>query len=226
MGSGNFAVIDGEEVNRYFMKNVLLYKCVFGKGRWFISSFFICICLFLTGCREKEIEFYSGEELSVQSEETREQQMTPSAEPQTIFIDVCGAVKKPGVYELSEGSRVFQAVEAAGGFAANAADEHVNRAKALNDGEQVYIPTKKEVQNKTVPSPLGKEEEQEGLKVNLNTADKEALMELSGIGESKAEAIIAYREENGGFHAKEDILNVQGIKEGTYEKIKDDIVVE
>lgn len=206
-------------------KDYSLYN-VFGRSHEFIFIGFICLCLFLAGCREREIEFYAEEEQAVSEKETKEEQAVPTAEPRKIFVDVCGAVEKPGVYELAEGSRVFHAVKAAGGFAGNAADEYVNRAKALDDGEQIYIPTQKEVQDKEMPALPVQGGNAEASKVNLNTADKAALMELNGIGESKAEAIITYREEHGGFSSKEDILNVQGIKEGTYEKIKDDIIVE
>lgn len=208
------------------MKKIIDLYNVFGRSHEFIFVGVICLCLFLAGCREREIEFYTAEEQAVAEKETKEEQAVPTAEPLKIFVDVCGAVEKPGVYALAEGSRVFHAIKAAGGFAGNAADEYVNRAKALGDGEQIYIPTQEEVQNEAIPALPVQEEKEEIPKVNLNTADKDALMELNGIGESKAEAIITYREEHGSFRSKEDILNVQGIKEGTYEKIKDDIIAE
>lgn len=158
-----------------------------------------------------------------------------------IYVDVCGAVASPGVYELEADSRVFQALEAAGGCLPEAAGEYVNRAGRLEDGQQIYIPTREEAENElSLKGPLdqmlsdgnaGKgsldtsSPESSG-KVNLNTADEAALTTLTGIGVSKAQAILAYREEHGGFSAIEEILNVPGIKEGTFVKIKDNIAVE
>lgn len=173
----------------------------------------------------------------------------PVPEPVEIYVDVCGAVVNPGVYALREGSRVFQAVEAAGGYLPEAAQTYVNRARGLSDGQQVYIPTQQEIDNERFPmreetqvGPQGQADGMEnasgsaqgtsgqgdvdtGGRVNLNTADEAALTALTGIGASKARAIIAYREANGPFQAIEDIMKVEGIKEGTFAKIKDDIVV-
>ena len=189
-----------------------------------------CLCIFLAGCKDSDMEFFSAEEPDLQVTEAAEQgktvEQTQITEiPETVFVDVCGAVTNPGVYELEADSRVFQAIEAAGGFLESAACEYVNRAESLKDGQQVYIPTREEAEQQKLPVGM-QNGQQEEIKVNLNTASKEELMTLTGIGESKAEAIIVYREDSGGFHVKEDILKVQGIKEGTYEKIKDDIVVE
>lgn len=159
----------------------------------------------------------------------------------SIYVDVCGAVASPGVYELEAESRVFQAIDAAGGLLADAAGEYVNRAGYLEDGQQIYIPTREEAENHpSLLSPLeqnlsagntGSSSSDTGSseasgKINLNTADEAALTTLTGIGASKAQAILAYREEHGGFSAIEEILNVPGIKEGTFVKIKDNIAVE
>ncbi len=169
----------------------------------------------------------------------------------TIYVDVCGAVVNPGVYELSSDSRVFQAIEKAGGYLPGAAASYLNRARSLYDGQQIYVPTQEEVDSKTIP--LTQDETAQdgvvqegtaqtgtaadntadgtgttlaGQRINLNTADVSQLSTLTGVGESKALAIIAYREENGPFTSIEDIMNVPGIKEGTYEKIKDKIAIE
>ena len=159
-------------------------------------------------------------------------------EPQEIYVDVCGAVARPGVYALETGSRVFQAVEKAGGFLPEAAGTYINQAQTLSDGQQIYVPTKEEAQEMSHPgqnsgnaavsggSSSDSLQSGEEAKVNLNTADAEALMTLSGIGEAKAEAILAYREEHGGFSSIEEIMNVSGIKESTFSKIKDKISVE
>ena len=181
--------------------------------------------------------------------------------PQKIFVDVCGAVVNPGVYELDEGARIFQAVDAAGGYLPEAAINYLNRARSIGDGQQIYVPTEKEVaenlelamakvpealndgdksgssgleeiQGSSVENPSGTVERDTGSfgdgagddpRINLNTADAGQLSTLSGIGQSKAEAIIAYREEHGDFASIEEIMNVEGIKEGTFSKIKDKI---
>lgn len=158
-------------------------------------------------------------------------------EPQEIYVDVCGAVARPGVYALDPGSRVFQAVEKAGGFLPEAAETYINQARTLSDGQQIYVPTKEEAQEMIPPgqnsgnaaaggSLSDSSQSGEEAKVNLNTADADALMTLSGIGEAKAEAILAYREEHGGFSSIEEIMNVSGIKESIFSKIKDKISVE
>lgn len=165
--------------------------------------------------------------------------------PQKIFVDVCGAVVNPGVYELEAGSRIFQALDAAGGYLPEAAEEYLNRARELSDGQQIYVPTREEIETGleslsvkvpegiqpsqeegTAPAGSGNDSENAGIseaKINLNTADASLLATLSGIGQSKAEAIIAYRQEHGGFSSIEEIMNVEGIKEGTFSKIKDKI---
>ena len=162
-----------------------------------------------------------------------------------IYVDVCGAVANPGVFQLAAGSRVFQAIEAAGGYLPEAALTCVNRAEVLTDGQQLYILTQEEMERQGLdPVEMAKASDgqmngsagtgqntgmtaqvQQDNRININTADEAQLTTLTGIGATRAQAIIAYREENGPFAAIEDIMNVQGIKEGTFAKIKDEIVV-
>ena len=154
-----------------------------------------------------------------------------------IYVDVCGAVANPGVFQLAAGSRVFQAIEAAGGYLPEAALTCVNRAGVLTDGQQLYILTQEEMERQGLdPAEMSGASDgqmngsagtgqntgmnaqvQQDNRININTADEAQLTTLT--------AIIAYREENGPFAAIEDIMNVQGIKEGTFAKIKDEIVV-
>ena len=143
-----------------------------------------------------------------------------SEERELIYVHICGEIKYPGVYGLSEESRIFEAVEAAGGFTEQAAESSWNLAQKVTDGMQIVILS------------LDQAEEQERLKkemasgiVNINTATKDQLMTLTGIGEARAEDILRYREESGGFQTKEDIMKVPGIKESAYLKIKDSITV-
>lgn len=156
-----------------------------------------------------------------------------------IYVHVCGAVKNPAVYSLPEGSRVCDAIAAAGGLAEEAADDYVNQARFLSDGERVYIPKKDELRSltaaqyaagQTVSGNSGSQStgsvqngNQEQLPVNINTATLSELMNLPGIGESRAESIIAYREKHGAFSTIEDIMQISGIKDAAYEKIKDRI---
>lgn len=162
-----------------------------------------------------------------------------------IYVDVCGAVANPGVFQLAAGSRVFQAIEAAGGYLPEAALTCVNRAGVLTDGQQLYILTQEEMERQgrdpvemagasdgqmngsagTGQNTGMTAQVQQDNRININTADEAQLTTLTGIGATRAQAIIAYREENGPFAAIEDIMNVQGIKEGTFAKIKDEIVV-
>ena len=188
---------------------------------------------------------------TVQETAAAKQQPEISEIPETIYVDICGAVTSPGVYELPYGSRVFQAIEKAGGYLPEAAASYLNRAKGLSDGQQVYVPTQAEVDSQRIAATQDGSEvtaenstetasgqksagEDSGeaetassteQKIDLNTADVSQLTTLTGVGESKALAIIAYREENGPFTSAEDIMNVPGIKEGTYEKIKDKIAI-
>ena len=137
-----------------------------------------------------------------------------------IRVYVCGAVANPGVVEIPQGSRVEDALEAAGGFGAEAGREAVNLADWVSDGQKLYFPKEGEA----VEESQAQSDSASGL-VNINTADAAALCTLPGIGESRAQDIISYREANGGFGACEDIMKVSGIKTAAYEKIKDKITV-
>ena len=170
---------------------------------------------------------------------------TGETQPEMIYVDVCGAVANPGVFQLAAGSRVFQAIEAAGGYLPEAVQNCVNRAGVLTDGQQLYILTQEEMERQGLdPAEMAGASDgqmngsagtgqntgiaaqaQQDNRININTADETQLTTLTGIGATRAQAIIAYRQEHGPFAAIEDIMNVQGIKEGTFAKIKDEIVV-
>ena len=151
---------------------------------------------------------------------TDETEMEQTAAQTEIFVHVCGEVLNPGVYKLPEGSRIVDAVKAAGGLSAEASEESVNLAEVVTDGMQVVIPNRIEAE----AAAKQMAESAAGL-VNLNTATKAQLMELPGIGESKAEDIIHYRETVGGFRTIEEIMQVPGIKDAGFRKIKDRIAV-
>ena len=168
-----------------------------------------------------------------------------SEEAKTLVVHICGAVSAPGVYELPAGSRIIDAVEAGGGFLPEAEEACCNLAEEIVDGCQIYIMTKAE------SCADGQTEKKAGIQtspdsdmqttdrnarsnsapalenglVNLNTADVAALMTLPGIGESRAKAIISYREQHGAFAKIEDIMKISGIKQAAFSKIKDKITV-
>ena len=168
-----------------------------------------------------------------------------SEEAKTLVVHICGAVSAPGVYELPAGSRIIDAVEAGGGFLPEAEEACCNLAEEIVDGCQIYIMTKSE------SCADGQTEKKAGIQtspdsdmqttdrnvrsnsapalenglVNLNTADIAALTTLPGIGESRAKAIISYREQHGAFAQIEDIMKISGIKQAAFSKIKDKITV-
>ena len=153
-----------------------------------------------------------------------------------ICVFVCGAVMNEGVYYLDEGSRVIDAVNAAGGYREDADRIYVNQAEYVYDAERVRIPTVGEAEEyrKQDGSAYGDEGQGSGRSapqtanglININTASRSELMQIPGIGESKADRIIAYRENHGRFGSVEEILNVSGIGDGIYEGLKDYITVE
>lgn len=137
----------------------------------------------------------------------------------------------PGVYELRTDARIYEALEAAGGMTEDAAADWINQAEALSDGERIYVPTQEEAEE-SAQSVSGQWADSNGNaggsvsdKININTAAKEELMTLSGIGASKAESILKYRQEHGNFQSIEDLKKIEGIKDGVFNKIKDDITV-
>lgn len=159
----------------------------------------------------------------------------PTVTPGPIVVFVNGAVNSPGLYPLHAGSRVDDAIEAAGGFSDVALVTVVNLAQVLEDGSQVYVPSLMEETAVATPDVVtvpvvnmtaAEEGAAPGGKVNINTASKAELETLPGIGPSTAQKIVDYREDNGLFVQIEDIMNVSGIGEGKFDTIREQIVVE
>ena len=202
--------------------------------------------------QNREVESNAGDtdqnrkaEPSAGSTDRTELSDASSEETKTLVVHICGAVSAPGVYELPAGSRIIDAVEAGGGFLPEADEACCNLAEEIVDGCQIYIMTK------TESCADGQTEKKAGIQtspdsdmqttdrnvrsnsapalenglVNLNTADVAALMTLPGIGESRAKAIISYREQHGAFAKIEDIMKISGIKQAAFSKIKDKITV-
>lgn len=184
-----------------------------------LVAFVCCGCVYFAGWSGKmpqsELEI-----VSVAGSEPVSIQIPEESTTSHIFVYVCGYVNNPGVYELTEGSRMFEAVEMAGGVCADGCIQYMEMAANLYDGQRVYVPSVEEAQKRLVSA----DNETSGL-TNLNTATKSQLMELPGVGEAKAEAIIAYRNEYGNFKAIEDVMKISGIKEAAFSKMKDYICV-
>lgn len=177
---------------------------------------FMVLIVLLSGCSsEPEVKVATEEAATTETK----------AASSKICVYICGQVKRPGVYTFSSDERIVSAVKAAGGFTEEAAQENINQAEKMKDGQQIYVPSKKEAEESSSAKADSKNGSDSSDKININTAGKEELMTLPGIGESKAGDIIAYREEHGPFSKTEDIMKIQGIKEGIYSKIKDSITI-
>lgn len=165
--------------------------------------------------------------LSEESEASTDKEEQIAESLKEIIVDIKGQVKVPGVYHMEEGSRIIDVIEKAGGLLDESETTAVNFAQLLSDQMVIYVPKIGEdiPVESTISQEIAEGGEQEQSKININEADKEALMTLNGIGDSKAENILAYREENGLFKSIEDIKNVSGIGEATFNNLKDSIVV-
>ena len=236
--------------------------------RWFqrlAALFFVSFCIFVfCGCgNQRQLLFDAGEDEktpvgesedgSAQTAGTDAQEMKETtiadfpdqaeeAAGSPIYVDVDGAVRIPGVYCFQDGDRVFQAIEAAGGFRPDAAKGSLNQAALLCDAQKIYVPTLNELQGDAVQAssagigagaadavpagadPADIEPAADG-KVNINTAGPDELKTLNGIGDARAQAIMDYRESSGGFASIEEIRQVSGIGDGIYERIRDHIAV-
>ncbi len=158
----------------------------------------------------------------------------PEKEEPEVVVFVCGAVKNPGVYTFPKDTRIDEAIKEAGGFLENADRTYVNLAAKLTDGTKLVIPTLEEASDKEKVSGIESFDKevvsagdsgQYSKLVNINTASAEELKTLPGIGDGIAGRIVKYRDENGSFKTKEDIMKVSGIKEKLFSKISDHITV-
>lgn len=227
---------------------------------------FVLLCMLMCmcqGCSDEEVmeiiseegnkeQFSDNEQISDNAidvakdtgvENTEKTENIETNDSQSFVVYVSGYVNNPGVYELSAGSRVIDAIDAAGGYSKEAYDNYLNLASLIADGQMIYVPSEEEVESGSIERGAasgadgsgvggvtggngggnGGNSSGSGALVNINQASKEELMTLPGIGESKADKIIAYREENGRFSTPEGIMEISGIKDGLYNKIKDKI---
>ena len=172
---------------------------------------------------EEDIVVSEGDDVSseIVSEDTRGQTVTSTE----MYVDISGAVVNPGVYEVSSSTRLFQVIEMAGGLADNADVDSLNRAEIVYDGQKIIVGTASNSEIRTEASSEGSQSGITNGKVNLNLADSATLQTIPGIGPSKAERIIDYRTTQGRFKKAEDIMNITGIGEKTFESIRDYITV-
>ncbi len=177
---------------------------------------------------EPEIPEAGTEASDAGSSFAREDAVAESA-PKGIYVYVCGAVADPGVYELMDGSRAADAVEAAGGFLEDADRNYVNLAAPLNDGVKLLIPTLEETAGSARAGiddfDSGDGQGDGRSLININRASRQELTALPGIGESTADKIVRYRDEHGDFKSIEEIMNVSGIKDKLFSRIKEYITV-
>ncbi len=206
---------------------------------------FSCFCLLASACGERENVYFQTETsvagtqqnedvaaTEIMAENNADDTQTAGSDKKR-FVYICGAVNVPGVYEVEQNARLYEVVEAAGGLREDAAEESVNQARQIEDGEMIRILTQEEA------AQAGDEEAGEGAendvkaetandsdgRIDLNLATVAELMTLPGIGQAKADSIVRYREKNGAFSSIEEIKQVEGIKEGVYNRIKDNIKV-
>ena len=171
--------------------------------------------------REESVEGTTVVETTMLVEKTE----VSTTQGTVIFVDIKGAVKNPGVYQMKVGDRVKDALDAAGGLTDEADSQKVNLAKRLED-QMVIVVSKVGEEAEEIPAgATSKEEAKEG-KVNINTATVEELKTLKGVGEKKAEAIIEYRKKNGSFQTKEDLMKVRGIGKKLFESFEERIVTQ
>ena len=188
---------------------------------------FVCSLVLIIGglfyFNKNKTEDYSGVSFSNISNETNNKdEKAENRHDEKIFVDVKGAVKHPGVFETTKDKRVKDLIEEAGGLLDDADTSTLNLSQKVKDQMVIYV-----LKHGEKPKQIsdGGSSSSNTDVININTANKERLMKISGVGKTKAEAIISYREKNGDFKKKEDITKVHGIGKATFEKIKDKIEV-
>ena len=209
--------IKKEDVVLFFRQNV----------KSIILAFVCSLVLIIGGLfyfNQNKTEDYSGVSFSNISNETNNKdEKAEKRHDEKIFVDVKGAVKHPGVFETTKDKRVKDLIEEAGGLLDDADTSTLNLSQKVKDQMVIYVLKHGEKPKQMTES--GTTSSSSGEVININTANKEQLMKISGVGKTKAEAIIAHREKNGDFKKKEDITKVRGIGKSTFEKIKDKIEV-
>lgn len=205
------------------MKNAGYYLKIIKKNRiLFITaactiSIVMAAVLFLALGNNRTITVEQAESLTAEDKSVKEK-----GSEETVYVDVSGCVKKPGVYEVSAACRIFEVIEKAGGVTKDADTSSINQAEPVTDGQKINVPGKNSPREEDSYSDKAQAAgEKDPGKININTATSSLLQEIPGVGPVTAEKIISYREQNGYFRSIGDIKNVSGIGDKTYEKMKD-----
>ena len=209
--------INNEEIVMFFKQNIKSIVLAF-----FCSVVVIGIGLYYFNYNKTEdyndISFSNHKSDRIDNEEKNDDK-----QDEKIFVDVKGAVKNPGVFETTKDKRIKDLIDVAGGLLDDADTSTLNLSQKVKDQMVIYV--LKHGEKPKQMSEIGTTSSSSGEVININTANKEQLMKISGVGKTKAEAIIEHREKNGDFKKKEDITKVRGIGKATFEKIKDKIEV-
>lgn len=211
-------------------------KILLNLSKVFVMFLVFVVCGLLYACSSENNEYSDLDrefENVLTSSETEMFFLNSESEAakKTVYVHVCGYVNNPGVYELPEESRVYEAVDMAGGVTTEGCLEALNLAVPVCDGQKIYVPSYDEYEqsmdgsNKFAASSNTDNDSGEGGLININTASVELLMTLPGIGQSKAQSIIDYRNNNGKFNSIEEIMNISGIKKSAFDKIKTYITI-
>ncbi len=196
--------------------------------RLYYVLFVMIVCVF-TACDSQGKSLVkegvaSDETAAVSDTQMIEIQTETTVQIRDVYVQIGGAVNSPGVYKVSSDKRVFEAIELAGGLRADADRNRVNLVSPVVDEMQIYVPEIGEVSTQQALEQQTQSDSSSG-KININTAQAEDLTRLPGIGESRARTIIQYREEHGGFQNISEIMNISGIKQAMFDKIKDLITI-
>jgi len=219
--------IDIREIKEILVKNPNLIKVT-------IIALVIIVAFLVTMCGGKDEGGISIETQDPKLQTSEDQEILEPEQSGIIIVDVGGAVNNPGVIELPEGSRVYQAIEKAGGLTRDGDLNQINQAVLLNDCDKLYIPTFQDAEKLTTTSNNhqgvglisgGSSNSNSDGKININTASQQELETLNGVGPVTANKIIDYRTINGRFDTIENIMEVPGIGEKTFAALKDHLCI-
>jgi len=203
-----------QDYRRYCLIGLGVLICLI--GGWYLSA--------KNATTHRSVDF-----VDAQSETQQRSRKSATVSNKMVYVDVKGAVNHPGVYSVKSGLRVQDAITKAGGVAANADMNHVNMAKQVTDQQVVYVPVTGEVTTPMVGEAGGTEmtgsESSAAPIININSASKDDLMKITGVGDKKADLILQYRQEHGQFKTVEDLKNVSGFGDASVAKIKDQLAV-
>jgi len=192
-----------------------------------VGSIFLVACVMIVLLKQSKaphipVAYTTSDAISSASSTTQPDSSTSSS---AIMIDIKGAIKNPGVYDITNEPRTQTVIAKAGGLTNEADAMQINLAQKLTDGQMIYIPVKGEIDSANHSETQKSEVEAKNDKVNLNTATSEELQTLDGVGEKKADQIIAYREAHGGFKKVDELKEVSGIGTKRFDALKDNIIV-